>query len=116
MPIYEYRCKKCSTEFEMILPIGQRDMARCPICRREVELKVSVPSVISDDLGTTYMDPTFGNVHSKSELRKMEKQAGLRASEPGDDKAIKRFWREKEKKEDIVRERMIGQTVQEMVV
>jgi putative FmdB family regulatory protein len=32
MPIYEYRCKKCETEFECLVLGGDNDVA-CPDCQ-----------------------------------------------------------------------------------
>ncbi|MDR3707570.1 MAG: zinc ribbon domain-containing protein [Capsulimonadaceae bacterium] len=32
MPIYEFACRKCNTEFEKIVPAAQRDSVECPAC------------------------------------------------------------------------------------
>ena len=32
MPIYEFRCDRCDTLFEQILPIDDRGKKRCPEC------------------------------------------------------------------------------------
>lgn len=33
MPIYEYKCKKCSNTFEVYKPISRKDeKEKCPIC------------------------------------------------------------------------------------
>lgn len=43
MPIYEYRCSQCGTEFELMLPLAQRDSPTpCPRCGGRGERLVSV--------------------------------------------------------------------------
>jgi len=32
MPLYEFFCRKCQTEFEVIAPASQRDDTPCPYC------------------------------------------------------------------------------------
>ena len=48
MPIYEYRCRKCATEFELMRPIAQLDApASCPACRSSATTrKLSTFSVV----------------------------------------------------------------------
>jgi putative FmdB family regulatory protein len=48
MPIYEYRCRKCATEFELMRPVAQFDApAPCPACRsRATTRKLSTFSVV----------------------------------------------------------------------
>ncbi|HWP59774.1 MAG TPA: zinc ribbon domain-containing protein [Candidatus Acidoferrales bacterium] len=42
MPIYEYRCRRCATDFEYFLLSSQETVA-CPKCQgQEVERKLSV--------------------------------------------------------------------------
>jgi len=117
MPIYEYRCKICGNKFDKLRPMSETGLpGQCHKCGAWCEQQVSVPCVISDDLGTTYMDPTFGSVHSKSELRLLEKQAGLRPVDPGESKNIRRVREYREQKEDTIREEAIGKTVTEMCI
>lgn len=43
MPIYEYLCPKCNTEFELMRPISQmNDPALCPKCSASGQRLVSV--------------------------------------------------------------------------
>jgi putative FmdB family regulatory protein len=53
MPIYEYRCRKCGTEFELMRPLAQRDAAaRCTNCgSRATSRKLSLFSVVRADPG-----------------------------------------------------------------
>ena len=42
MPVYEYRCPKCRTEFEVMRPMSEMDRpALCPKCGTEGERLVS---------------------------------------------------------------------------
>lgn len=62
MPIYEYRCRKCGHEFEVMRRITQMDaQAPCPACRsRATSRKVSTFAVArgaAPDLTTDEIDP-----------------------------------------------------------
>ena len=39
MPIYEFACRKCNTDFEKIVPASQRDSVACPKCGNEQTLR-----------------------------------------------------------------------------
>ena len=47
MPIYEYRCKKCGSEFELMRPVAKLDdPAPCTACKsRRTQRKISVFAV-----------------------------------------------------------------------
>jgi putative FmdB family regulatory protein len=32
VPFYEYKCKKCETEFEELVPVGTTETPPCPEC------------------------------------------------------------------------------------
>lgn len=60
MPIYEYRCKKCSKKFELLRRLAARDdAAKCPHCnaagatrvqfQRVAVLTGASPDIMSDD-------------------------------------------------------------------
>ncbi len=115
MPLYEYKCPNCNRRFSKVKAmVFFLVPEKCPYCGIIAEKLVSTPRIISDDLGTTHMDPTFGNIHSKSELRRLEKEAGLRVREPGYKKDIQSARRDKEKKQDILRNKIIGDSVMEL--
>lgn len=39
MPLYEFACRKCNTDFEKIVPAIQRDSVSCPQCGNEQTLR-----------------------------------------------------------------------------
>jgi len=39
MPIYEFACRKCNTDFEKIVPASQRDAVACPQCGHEKTMR-----------------------------------------------------------------------------
>jgi len=42
MPIYEYVCSECDSEFEMLRPLSQADKeASCPHCHKPARRKLS---------------------------------------------------------------------------
>jgi putative FmdB family regulatory protein len=42
MPIYEYVCPKCKTEFEMMRPFSESDeSASCPKCNSEAQRQIT---------------------------------------------------------------------------
>ncbi|HLH34476.1 MAG TPA: zinc ribbon domain-containing protein [Alloacidobacterium sp.] len=45
MPLYEYRCKNCSHQFEKIQSFSAPEEKVCPACGGEVERLLSAPAV-----------------------------------------------------------------------
>lgn len=41
MPIYEYQCQRCGSNFERLFPSESRDFASCEECGAKVTRKVS---------------------------------------------------------------------------
>jgi len=33
MPAYEFNCKKCGHQFEVVVPISEREKVKCPKCK-----------------------------------------------------------------------------------
>lgn len=51
MPIYEYRCRACSSEFEFLLLPAQPTTAACPSCKSEdLERQLSTFAVSTEDM------------------------------------------------------------------
>jgi putative FmdB family regulatory protein len=44
MPIYEYRCRKCNREFEVVQSITAPDLKSCKFCKGPVTKLMSVSS------------------------------------------------------------------------
>jgi len=44
MPIYEYRCNRCSKEFEIFQKITDEPASKCPDCGGKIERLVSATS------------------------------------------------------------------------
>jgi putative FmdB family regulatory protein len=52
MPIYEYVCPECATEFEQLRPLSQSDQpADCPKCHKPARRKMSTFAAFSASLG-----------------------------------------------------------------
>jgi putative FmdB family regulatory protein len=46
MPIYEYRCKKCTQRFELMRRLAQRDApAPCPHCKSKATARVTIQRI-----------------------------------------------------------------------
>ncbi|MBN22164.1 MAG: FmdB family transcriptional regulator [Bdellovibrionaceae bacterium] len=44
MPIYEYQCKSCGNEVEVIQKVSDEPLKICPQCRKPIEKKMSLSS------------------------------------------------------------------------
>ena len=44
MPIYEYRCRKCNREFEVVQSISDPELKRCKFCKGPVTKLLSLSS------------------------------------------------------------------------
>ena len=44
MPIYEYRCKGCKKDFEVLQKITDEPLAACPTCGKQVKRLISQTS------------------------------------------------------------------------
>lgn len=49
MPLYEYHCRSCYSEFDMLRKLSDRDdEIECPVCRsRQIKRKMSVSAAPS---------------------------------------------------------------------
>ena len=45
MPLYEYKCSKCGTAFEVIQKIAEPPMKKCPQCGGSVKKVISAPAL-----------------------------------------------------------------------
>ena len=44
MPIYEYKCLKCSQQFEILQKISEDPLKKCQECGGEVKKQISAPA------------------------------------------------------------------------
>ncbi len=57
MPIFEYKCKKCSQEFERLVFAGEENSVSCPECKsKNVTKKMSATSFMGSCIGTCATD------------------------------------------------------------
>lgn len=45
MPLYEYRCKKCGHQFEIIQKFSDKLQSKCPKCGARLEKLLSAPAI-----------------------------------------------------------------------
>lgn len=45
MPIYEYRCKKCGAQTEVLLKLSDKQPSRCRECGGRLEKLISSPAI-----------------------------------------------------------------------
>lgn len=45
MPLYEYRCKQCGHQFEIIQSFSAPEVKVCQVCGGEVERLISAPAI-----------------------------------------------------------------------
>jgi putative FmdB family regulatory protein len=116
MPCYEYHCWRCDIRVEVIKALKDRETDSCPKCGAKIKQVVSIPTMLPDPYWSGHVDDTFGYVTSKKQLRDREKRAGYRPSDPGDAASAKLARADRERKEDVIREKAVGETVREMLV
>ena len=52
MPIFEYTCKQCETEFEKLVFAGEENNVSCPACKsNDIKKKMSASSFMGNSLG-----------------------------------------------------------------
>ena len=51
MPIYEYKCKECGNEFEVIQKFSDKPVKKCPDCSGKVEKLISQSSFVLKGTG-----------------------------------------------------------------
>ena len=72
MPLYRYKCSRCSKEFEALRSIEERNSAECPECSSLAELQLS-PFAIKCHWDTGPI-PVTANDLSKMNVRGLERR------------------------------------------
>jgi putative FmdB family regulatory protein len=58
MPIYEFACRKCNTDFEKLVSASQRDSVACPSCGNDKTMrKVSLAAPAQMSSGRKAAEP-----------------------------------------------------------
>jgi len=77
MPIYNYKCKKCGKEIEVLVLPNEKEPTKCPYCGGEL-VKVYRGSVGLSFKGSGFYITDYANKHShpssKSKKKKGEKK------------------------------------------
>jgi len=76
MPLYEYRCKKCSKTFEMLQKINTEPLANCIFCQGNAERLISVSSFRLKGSGWYISDYKKKSTESKPKLKSNTKKTG----------------------------------------
>ena len=89
MPLYEYRCKKCGHQFEVIQKFSDKPQTKCPKCGAALEKLLSAPAIQFKGKGwyvTDYAKKGSGKEESAAEPAKSEADKG-KSEEKGKPKA-----------------------------
>lgn len=84
MPIYEYKCRKCSHEFEMIQRFSDQPVKKCPVCSGHVDKLVSHSAFHLKGTGWYATDYGKKSGSAKSGNKKSEDKAGDDKKEASD--------------------------------
>ena len=69
MPIYEYKCRGCETEFEVLILPGPKSTPECPSCHnRDLEKLLSAFAVNSQERSQSVFNAARKH-YEKTELR-----------------------------------------------
>lgn len=74
MPIYEYVCKNCSKEFELIQKISDPPAKKCPDCGKKIEKKLSLSSFQLKGTGWYVTDFANNGKNKKSDKKEEKKE------------------------------------------
>ena len=88
MPIYEYRCKGCKKDFEVLQKITDEPLAACPHCGKQVKRLISQTSFTlkgggwyKDGYASSGSKRSSSSSSSSSSTTKTEKKAPAKKSE-----------------------------------
>ena len=88
MPIYEYRCKNCGHEFEILQKFSDPPLSDCPSCSGEVAKMISQSTFHLKGTGwyATDYGKTSGNNDQKEKQQEPKKDDTPSTSPPKDTK------------------------------
>ena len=74
MPIYEYHCKKCESNFEIMQKFQDAPLKKCPNCGGRAQKLISNTSFILNGSGWYVTD--YGNKRNKGKSEKRDGNIG----------------------------------------
>ena len=88
MPIYEFRCKKCSLQHEVFMKMSDKPPAKCPKCGGRLEKLISSPAIQFKGEGWYITDyARKGSGAEKAEKESVSPDGGSSSDKPsGTDK------------------------------
>ncbi len=98
MPIYEYTCKKCGREFELIQKFSDPPAKCCPSCGGKAEKKLSLSSFQLKGTGW-YITDYARKDKEKKEGKKVEEKKTEEKKTPAENKTSKASSADSSKKE-----------------
>jgi len=76
MPLYDYKCAKCSHVFEVVQKISEEPLRYCPQCKGPIKRLISAAGIIFKGSGFHVTD--YGKRGTKDEGRKTEKKTDVK--------------------------------------
>lgn len=72
MPLYEYKCRKCASVFEVIQKVSDSPLTECPKCGGRLKKVISAPAIQFKGSGFYITDYTQKNKPEKKEKHAMK--------------------------------------------
>ena len=83
MPIYEFKCKECGNEFEMLQKFSDPDPSECPSCSGKVTKLIS--NCTFHLKGTGWYATDYGKQGNYTEKKESEKKRSESSTKKSDD-------------------------------
>jgi putative FmdB family regulatory protein len=75
MPLYEYRCKKCHHQFEILQGLKEKNIGKCPKCGGPLSRLISSPAIQFKGTGWYVTDYANKNSPPGGNGQKVQKRA-----------------------------------------
>jgi putative FmdB family regulatory protein len=90
MPLYDYSCEKCGTEFEVERPLGATGAVKCPNCGSLKTVKIfSASGIVFKGSGFYVTDSKSGSEKKETTGKPVEEKADSGESKPAESEAAK---------------------------
>lgn len=90
MPLYEYKCQKCASVFEVIQKISDSPLTECPACGGMLKKVISAPAIQFKGSGfyiTDYAKKNMPRKEARPEKKQKSDKKEEAKSRAGSDKA-----------------------------